>query len=95
MINDFDIISVNSNITFDCGNCSMEVIVNNSYITFKATRVSKKGFIIRESDVVDRGGNYENIINFLNSHRESILLLIEKTRVKAIQRDLLSYNNDD
>ena len=94
-MNDFDIISVNSNIAFDCGNCSMEAVVTNNYITFNATRVSRKGYIIKDSAVVDRGGNYENIINFLNGHKDMILLLIEKTRVKAMHRDLLSYNNDD
>ena len=87
MINNSNIVSVNSNITFDYKDCSMEMAVNNNYITFKATQVSKKGFIINRSITVTRKNNYENIVNFINKHRTILLLLLEKVGKKAEEYD--------
>lgn len=95
MIDNSNIVSVSSNITFDCKDCSMEMAVNNNYITFKATQVSKKGFIINRSLTVTRKNNYENIVNFINKHRDILLLLLEKVEKKAKEYDEKIYNIGD
>ena len=87
MINDSNIVSVSSDISFDYRNCSMEMKVINNYITFKATQVSKKGFIINRSVTVTRKNNYDNIVNFINKHRDILLLLLEKVEKKAEEYD--------
>ena len=92
MINNSNIVSVHSNISFDYGDCGIEMTVNNDYVTFKATRVSEKGFIINRSITVKRKNNYENIVNFINKHRAILLLLLEKVEKKAKEYDEKIYD---
>ena len=95
MINDSNIVSVYSNVNFDYKDCSMEMSVNNDYITFKATCVSKKGFIINRSVTVTRKNNYENVVSFINKHRDILLLLLERVEKKADEYDGKVYNIGD
>ena len=91
MINNSNIVSVNSRVTFDYRDCSMEMAVNDDYITFKATQVSKKGFLINKSITIARKNNYQNMVNFINKHRNVLLLLLEKVEVKAREYDEKVY----
>lgn len=95
MVNNSDIVSINSQVSFDYRDCSMEMSVNNDYLTFKATQVSKKGFIINRSITVTRKNNYESIVNFINTHRDILLLLLEKVGKKADEYDEKVYDIRD
>ena len=95
MIKNSDIVSVNSNISFDYRDYNMEMAVNNDYVTFKATCVSGKGFLINRSITVKRKNNYDNIVNFINKHRDILLLLLEKVGKKAKEYDEKVYNIGD
>jgi len=83
MIENDNIISVKSDIIFEYHDCSIEVNIMNNYIKVTATKVSGKGYIIQESIALDRGTAYENIVNFINQQKDTIILLIEKLNKKA------------
>ena len=83
MISNDNIVSVRSDIIFECCDCSIEVNIVNNYVEVTATKVSNKGYIIQESIALDRGSAYENITNFLNQQKDIIKSLIEKLNQKA------------
>ena len=95
MIKNSDIVSINSNISFDYQNCSMNMAIDNEFLTFKATQISKKGFIINRSITIKRRNNYENIVRFINGNKDVLLLLLKKIQEKTREYDEKITNIDD
>lgn len=87
MINERDIISISINVTFDYKDCSMKAVMINNFLIVTATRISKKGYIIKDSITVEHGGENNHVLNLLNGNRDSMVKVIEKTRIKALEFD--------
>ena len=91
MISDDNIVSVRSDIIFECCDCSISASITNYQISFTAFKISSKGYPVQES-IDDRRKSYHNIVNFLNEHKKTLMSLIKRVEKKADEHDEKVYN---